>query len=214
MLMRNNTVLGALILLAAQSLTACVMDAEGDDPLLLDEGDLVGEQSQELGEFSCTSSAVSLSQPDGAALTFQYPRCSYATTAATSMDGTYDQSLCPNQFVTEVRSVNGLPFTAFVEAIPASTITSQSACEGIAVHGAAWGLSGNNWVNLGSVSFAGTWHPASCGPLLCFPAYCDLSQSIVSTSGFSKVRVTGWAAALFLFKGRVRTGVSGGPGPC
>lgn len=221
MLTVNKLLLGAGLLFATQSLAACVMGMEEDGSLALEEEGAsasasasIDQRAQELGESTCTSWWVNLNQPDGAKVTFQYPRCSYATSSATSIDNSYDQSLCPDQFVTEVREVNDRPFTAFVEAVPDSAPSSESECEGIAVYGKAWGHNGSSWVDLGSIDFAGTWHPASCGPIFCLPAYCDLSESIVSASGYDKVRVAGWSAALFLFKGRVETGVTGGPGPC
>jgi hypothetical protein len=205
--------LSPLILLAAiPSLVAC--GAPADEELASPEAEAIQSQEQALYE-SCTDSAVSLVQPDGAVVTFQYPNCSYADSAATSIDGTYDQPLCANKFVTEVRQVNSLPFTAFVEAVPASEITTQSACEGIAITGYAWGDSGRAWTALGNITTAGVWHPASCGPLFCVPASCQLGFNIASRSGgFYRVRVAGFAAALGVFKGRVRTGVHAGPGPC
>ena len=208
-------IISPLIALAAtQLLAACGPVTEEEE--LPPEAKAVESQTQALYE-SCTDSAVSLAQPDGAAVTFQYPNCSYADSAATSVDGTYDQTLCPNKFVTEVRQVNGLWFEPFVEAVPASTITTQSACEGIAIAGYAWGLSSttNTWTSLGTVSTAGIWHPQSCGGLFCFPAYCQLRFSFPTVNGgYSKVRVAGLAAALGIFKGRVKTGVWSGPGPC
>jgi hypothetical protein len=202
----KHRLLGTVILLCMQSLIGCAAQPEPDP--------IVAEQPQELNEFSCTSSGVSLAQPNGAAVNMQYPNCSIVDSAATSNDGTYDQSLCPNQFVTEVRQANNHPFTAFVEAVAASTITSQSVCNGILVNGAAWGFNGTSWVTLGTVQSAGVWHPASCGPLFCFPASCQLRFNIASGSGYSKVRIAGFAAALAIFKGRVTTGVRAGPGPC
>ena len=137
-----------------------------------------------------------------------------ADSATTSVDGTYDQPLCPNKFVTEVRQVNGHWFQPFVEAVPASTITTESACTGIAITGYAWGFNGSSWVSLGSVSSTGVWHPTSCG-MFCIPAYCQLRFSLPSVSGgYSKVRVAGFAAARGIFKGRVTSGVRSGGGPC
>lgn len=194
------------------TLVACGVPME--DEQLSPETEAVASQEQALYE-SCTDSTASLSQPDGAAVTFQYPNCSYADSAATSTNSTYDQPLCANKFLTEVRQVNGRPFTAFVEAVPASAITTQSACEGLAITGYAWGDTGSGWTSLGSVSTTGVWHPGSCGPLFCFPASCQVRFDIASRSGgFTRVRVAGFAAALGIFKGIVRTGVHAGPGPC
>lgn len=180
----------------------------------LEEAQETGAVAQELSS-SCTSSAVSLVQPDGKAVAFQYPNCSIADSAADSVDATYDQELCPNRFVTEVQGVNNRSFTAFVELLPANgTQFTQSSCEGQVISGTAWGYAGTAWTELGSVSSAGIWHPASCGELLCLPATCQVRFNIASASGYSKVRVAGSAAALGLFKGRVRTGVRAGPGPC
>jgi hypothetical protein len=203
--------LPSLILLAAtQLLAAC--GAPTEEEQLLTQDELLETREQALYE-SCTDSAVSLAQPDGAAVTFYSPNCGYADSAATSNDGTYDQPLCANKFVTEVQQVNGRPFQAFVEAVPASTITTESACEGIAITGYAWGYNGS-WVSLGSVSTTGIWHPAVCNGL-CWPAYCSLRFNVGGqVSGYSKVRVTGFAAALGIFKGRVKSGVHAGPGPC
>lgn len=199
-----------MMLAAACFLAAC--GTEQEEAQLSPEA--VESQEQALYE-SCTDSAVSLVQPDGAAVNLQYPNCSYADSAATSIDGTYDQPLCANKFVTEVRQVNGVWTEPFVEAVPASAITSQSSCEGIAITGYAWGLTGRGWVSMGSVSTTGVWHPASCGGLFCFPAYCQLRFKVgAGGSGYSKVRVAGFAAALGIFKGRVKTGVRAGPGPC
>ena len=185
-----------------------------DEELLPSQEGTVASQTQGLYE-SCTDSAVSLVQPDGAAVNLYYTNCSYADSAATSVDGTYDQPLCPNKFVTEVREVNDRGFQPFVEAVPASTITTESACTGIAITGYAWGFTGRSWMSLGSVSSTGIWHPAFCGPLLCLPAYCQLQFNMPSVSGgYSKVRVAGFAAALGIFKGRVTCGVHSGPGPC
>lgn len=210
----KRTISPLIVLAATQLLVACgpATEEEGLPP----EAESLETQTQALYE-SCTDPAVSLAQPDGAAVTFQFPNCSYADSAATSVDGTYDQTLCPNKFVTEVRQVNNLWFQPFVEAIPASTITTQSSCEGIAIVGYAWGLSSttNTWTSLGTVNTAGIWHPASCSGMFCFPAYCQLRFSFPTQStGYSKVRVAGLAAALGVFKGRVRTGVYSGPGPC
>ncbi len=164
---------------------------------------------------SCTDSGVSLAQPDGAAVNLQYPNCSYADSAAASIDASYDQSLCPNKFVTEVRQVNSRFVQPFVEAIPASEITTESVCEGVAITGYAWGLGASGWTSMGSVSTTGVWHPGSCGPLFCVPASCQLRFNVGSGgAGYSKVRVAGFAAALGIFKGRVRTGVRSGGGPC
>lgn len=204
-----------LILLAVTHLLAACGPAAEEDPLL-SEAESVESQTQALSE-SCTGSAVSLVQPDGAAVTFQYPRCSYADSAATSVDGSYDQTLCPNKFVTEIRQVNSRGFEPFVEAVPASAITTESACESIAITGYAWGLNSttNTWVSLGTVSTPGVWHPGWCGDLFCIPASCQLRFSFPAVSGgYSKVRVAGFAAAFGVFKGRVRTGVHSGPGPC
>ncbi len=203
-----------IVLVATQLLAACgpAMEEEGLPP----EAEALESQTQALYE-SCTSSSVSLAQPDGAAVTFQYPHCSYGDSAATSVDGSYDQTLCPNKFVTEVRQVNGLHFEPFVEAVPASPITTESACEGIAILGYAWGFNSraNTWTSLGTVNTAGIWHPASCSGIFCFPASCQLRFAFPQVSGgYSKVRVAGFAAALAIFKGRVRTGVWSGPGPC
>src|SRR4051812_18354884 len=140
----------ALILLATTRLLTACGPASEEGPLSAGS-ETVESQTQALYE-SCTDSAVSLVQPDGAAVTFQYPHCSYADSAATSVDGTYDQTLCANKFVTEVQAVNGLPFTPFVELVPASEVTTQSACEGAAITGYAWGYAGRlGWVSLGSV---------------------------------------------------------------
>jgi hypothetical protein len=204
----------ALILLATtRLLTACGPASEQET--LPAESDAMESQTQALYE-SCTDSTLSLVQPDGAAVAFQYPNCSYADSAATSVDGTYDQPLCANKFVTEVQAVNGLPFTPFVELVPASEVTTQSACEGVAITGYAWGYAGRlGWVSLGSVVTNGIWHPQSCGGLFCFPAYCQLRFDIgTGASGYSKVRVAGFGAALGIFKARVKTGVHAGPGPC
>ncbi|SET01588.1 hypothetical protein [Stigmatella erecta] len=134
--------------------------------------------------------------------------------AASSPDGTYDQTLCPNHFVTEVRAVNNRPFTAFVEFLPASTVDTQSVCEGQAISGTAWGYNGTAWTQLGSISTTGVWHPGGCGGLFCEPSTCQVRFNIASASGYSKVRVAGSAAALGLFKGRVRTGVWTSTVPC
>jgi hypothetical protein len=182
----------------------------------MEEEQAVESQAQALYE-SCTDSAVSLVQPDGAAVTFQYPNCGYAESAATSTDGSYDQPLCTHKFVTEVRQISGQYFDAFVEAVPASAITTESACESIAITGYAWGFAGRGWTSLGEVSTTGTWYPASCTGMFCFPAYCSLRVDVASVSSghyYSKVRVAGMAAAFGAFKGRVRTGVYSGPGPC
>jgi len=202
----KHGLLATMIALWIPSLGGCAAEPEPQPPL--------AEQPEALNEFSCTNNGVSLAQPDGAAVTMQFPHCSIADSAATSSDGSYDQPLCPNQFVTEVRQANGLPFTAFVEGVPASTITTQSACTGVLINGAAWGFNGASWVSLGTVQFTGIWHPASCGDLFCFPASCQLRFNIASGSGYTKVRVAGFAAALAIFKGRVRAGVRAGPGPC
>ena len=203
---------------SALALSGCLVDADSqaleEELGELDESFADGEFETE-GVESCVDPAVSLAQPDGAAVNLQYPNCGYADISAISIDGTYDQPLCPHKFVTEVRQVNNRAFQPFVEAIPASTITTESACEGIAITGNAWGFDGTSWDPLGSISTTGVWHPAVCGGLFCFPAYCQLRFTFPSVSGgYSKVRVAGFAAALGIFKGRVETGVHGGPGPC
>jgi hypothetical protein len=209
--------------MSALALSGCLADADSD-VLEEDVGEVEAEQLAAQGvagdgytqeSVSCTDPAVSLVQPDGAAVNLQYPNCGIADISATSVDGTYDQPLCTHKFVTEVRQVNNQAFQPFVEAIPASTITNESACEGIAITGNAWGFNGSSWVPLGSLSTTGIWHPQVCGGLFCFPAFCQLRFAFPSVSGgYSKVRVAGFAAALAIFKGRVETGVHGGPGPC
>jgi hypothetical protein len=211
--------------LSALALSGCLVDPDGEvfeedmsevdeDMGEVDEAIAAGEFQTE-GVETCIDPGVSLIQPDGAAVNLVYPNCGFADISATSTNGTYDQPLCPNRFVTEVRQVNNRAFQPFVEAIPASTITTESACEGIAVTGNAWGFNGSSWASLGSISTAGIWHPAACGGLFCFPAYCQLRFAFPSvSSGYTKVRVAGFAAALGIFKGRVETGVHGGPGPC
>lgn len=205
--------LSPMILFAAtQLLAACGVPMEEEQSPFQDEA--VQTQEQAISE-SCTNSAVSLAQPDGAAVTFRDADCGYENSAATSIDGSYDQPLCSHSFVTEVQQVNGRSFTAFVEAVPATTDVTEYACGGVLITGKAWGYNGSSWVSLGSVSTTGVWHPESCGDLFCFPAYCQLSFSIGNMrSGYSKVRVAGFAAALGVFKGRVRTGVFAGPGSC
>lgn len=201
-----------LMLATSQLLMACGPALEGEP--LPAESEEVGGQTQALYD-SCTDSAVSLLQPDGAAVTYVSPNCSYTDSAATSVDGSYDQTLCPNKFVTEVRQVNGQFFQPFVELVPASEVTTQNACEGAAITGYAWGLSGTTWSSLGNISTNGVWHPASCNGLFCLPASCQLRFDIGSgRSGFSKVRVAGFGAALGIFKARVKTGVRAGHGPC
>lgn len=205
-------ILSPLILVGAQLLAAC--GATTQDEQTSPQAGVVQVASQRQALDTCTDSGVTLAQPDGAAIAFQYPNCSYADSAATSIDGSYDQPLCPNKFVTEIQQVYGRPFSAFVEAIPATSSITESACNGVAIVGTAWGYNGT-WVTLGSVSTTGIWHPASCSGFLCFPAYCQLRFNIANVSGgYSKVRVAGLAAALGVFKGRVKTGVSAGPGPC
>jgi hypothetical protein len=200
----------AWILFASlHTLVACTVPMEEDEEEL-------STDTQADTQNSCTDSSVSLLQPNGAAVNFQYPRCSFADSAATSTSYTYDQPLCRNKFVTEVRQVNGRAFTPFVEVVPPAPITAQNVCEAIVIVGEAWGdTSNNNWTSLGSITTVGVWHPAACGPFLCIPASCQLRFNISSSKiGFTRVRVAGFGASLGLFKGIVRTGVNGGPGPC
>lgn len=200
-------------LLAAQLLAACGIPTEEEQLTSQDEVIQAEGPLQALSD-TCTDSRVSLAQPDGAAVNLYYPNCGYANSAATSNDSSYDQPLCTNKFVTEVRQVNGRWFSAFVEAIPATTDITESACKGIAITGSAWGYNGT-WVPLGNLSTTGVWHPASCNPLFCLPASCQLRFEFATAyGGYSKVRVAGFAAALGIFKGRVRTGVYSGGGPC
>lgn len=173
-----------------------------------------GAVAQELTS-TCTSSAVSLSQPYGQAVTFQYPICSVTDSAAKSDSTSYGQELCPNHFVTEVQGINNRPFTAFVELVPSpGTQFTQGSCEGQVITGTAWGYSGSTWTELGSISSNGVWHPGGCGGLFCVPASCQVRFNIANASGYSKARVAGFGAALGVFKGIIRTGVQAGPGPC
>lgn len=200
------------LLLASSLLAACgVPQDEAPSSPVSDES--LARNAQAVDD-SCVDSGVTLAQPDGAVVAFSLPHCSYANFSATSVDGTYDQPLCPHHFVTEVQNINGNAVQPFVEAIPAGTMT-ESACKGVAILGSAWGYRNGAWVALGSVNTTGIWHPAVTGPIFSFPAYCQLSFNIGSSvSGYTKVRVTGLAAALGIFPGRVSTGVSGGNGPC
>jgi hypothetical protein len=165
---------------------------------------------------SCTDSGVSLAQPDGAAVNFYYPGCGLGVSAAASVDSTYDQPLCPHQFVTEVRAVNNRPFIAFAEMILADNVEmTRSVCEGQAITATAWGYSGGTWTEVGSLSTTGIWHESGCDVGgSCYSSRCELYFMFTSGSGYSKVRVAGFAAALGIFKGRVRTGVLAAPGAC
>ena len=200
-----------LMLATSQLLMACGPALEGEP--LPAESEEVGGQTQALYD-SCTDSAVSLLQPDGAAVTYVSPNCSYTDSAATSVDGSYDQTLCPNKFVTEVRQVNGQFFQPFVELVPASEVTTQNACEGAAITGYAWGLSGTTWSSLGNISTNGVWHPASCTVVLpprLVPAPVRHWQWAQWLQQGARGRLR---AALGIFKARVKTGVRAGHGPC
>ncbi|MDC0713284.1 hypothetical protein POL68_32780 [Stigmatella sp. ncwal1] len=213
---RNTVRSGAVLLAAVQLLAGCGTEVEGE-PFAPDDSAEVLGSSEQAALSTCTDSGVSLVQPDGAAVTFQYPSCSFADSAATATDGTYDQPLCANRFVTEVRAVNNRPFSAFVELVPvANANITESVCESQAILGTAWGFNGRGWIQLGEVSTAGVWHDNSgCTGPICLPSSCQFRFTIASVSGgYTKVRVAGLAAALGVFKGRVRTGVHAGPGPC
>ncbi|ADO69322.1 hypothetical protein [Stigmatella aurantiaca] len=213
---RNTVRSGAVLLVAVQLLVGCGTETQGESLSPGDSSEELGS-SEQAAVSTCIDSGVSLVQPDGAAVTFQYPSCSFADSAATSLDGTYDQPLCTHRFVTEVRTVNNRPFSAFVELIPAPNATiTESTCEGQAIAGTAWGFNGRGWVQLGEISTAGVWHDNSgCTGPICLPSYCQFRFTIANVSGgYTKVRVAGLAAALGVFKGRVRTGVHAGPGPC
>ncbi|SEU35534.1 hypothetical protein [Stigmatella erecta] len=214
---RNTVRSGAVLVVAVQLLAGCGAEGEGEPLPPGDSTEVLGS-SEQAAASTCTGSGVSLVQPDGAAVNFQYPSCSFADSAAASVDGTYDQPACTHRFVTEVRGVNNRPFSAFVELLPvAGANITQSACEGQAIVGTAWGLNGLGWwVQLGEVSTTGIWHDSSgCTGPICLPSSCQFRFTIANVSGgYSKVRVAGMAAALGVFKGRVRTGVHAGPGPC
>ena len=201
------------LLFAASFATACggPLEEEPQSAAVVDES--IASQEQGMDE-SCIGSGVVLAQPDGASVSAVFPHCSYADMAAASNDGTYDQTSCPRRFVTEVTGLNGNYAQPFVEAIPATSSITENGCKGVAIVGAAFGYKNGTWFSLGSVSTAGIWHPATTGPIR-FPAFCQLRFNIgTGVSGYSKVRVTGLAAALAIFPGRVRTGVRIGNGPC
>jgi hypothetical protein len=207
--MRLST--SAAFLFAASLATACGGPMEEEAPAV-DES--LASQEQGIDE-SCVGAGVVLAQPDGAVVSAVIPRCSWADQAATSNDGTYDQTACPNRFVTEVTGLNaGVGAQPFVQAIPASANVTESACKSVLVSGAAFGFKNGFWYNLGSVSTAGVWYPGSSGPIY-LPPGCQLRFNIGSNvSGYSKIRVTGIGAALGAFKMKVRTGVNYGNGPC
>lgn len=201
----------AAFLFVASLTAACGGPLEEERAGTTDES--VASQEQGLDE-SCTGSGVVLAQPSGASVAAYMPSCSIRDFAATSNDGSYNQTTCPNRFVTEVTGLNGWFAMPFIEAIPATTNITESGCKGIAITGAAFGYKNGGWYPLGSVTTAGIWHPETPGPIV-FGAYCQLRFNVgTGASGYTKVRVTGLAAALGVFKGRVRTGVSFGNGPC
>jgi hypothetical protein len=200
----------AAFLFAASLATACGGPLEEETPGAEVVDESIASQEQGIDE-SCVGSDVVLAQPDGAIVTAVFPHCSYADASAASNDGTYDQPSCPHRFVTEVTGLGGAYVQPFVEVIPATSNVTESACKGIAISGAAFGFKSGFWYAMGSVSTTGTWYPAS--PF--WPAYCSLRVNIgTGGSSYSKVRVTGLGAALGVFKGRVRTGVRLGNGPC
>jgi hypothetical protein len=201
-----------LLLLATQLLVACGPERDEAQHPPGDETDPLGQHEQ-AASFSCTSSSVSLVQPNGAVRVIYDSRPRDGDIMGRSDDATYDQALCPHNFVTEVQQVKGREFYAFVEAVPASSNITESACRAIAITGSAWGFKGTGWTPLGDLTTAGVWHPATCNSL-CFPAYCQLRFTIAyrsSGNGFSKVRVAGNAAVFGVFKTRVQTGLSVAP---
>ncbi|ADO74722.1 hypothetical protein [Stigmatella aurantiaca] len=79
----------------------------------------------------------------------------------------------------------------------------------------AWGYSGSTWTEVGSLSTAGIWHEGGCDVGgSCSSSRCELYFMFTSGSGYSQVRVAGFAASLGIFKGRVRPGVLAAPGAC
>ncbi|RKH74752.1 hypothetical protein [Corallococcus aberystwythensis] len=200
----------AALLFAASLATACGGPLEEETATSDVAEESLASQEQDLDE-SCVGSDVVLAQPDGAVVTAVFPHCSYADASAASNDGTYDQPSCPHRFVTEVTGLGGNYAQPFVEVIPATSNVTESACKGIAISGSAFGYKNGVWFGLGSVTTTGTWYPAT----LFWPAHCSLRVNIgTGGSGYSKMRVTGLGAALGVFKGRVRTGVRIGNGPC
>jgi hypothetical protein len=114
-----------------------------------------------------------------------------------------------------VINLNGVYAQPFVQAIPASTNVTESACKSTAIVGSAFGYKNGVWYSLGSITTAGVWYPGSSGPIINLPPSCQLRFNIgTGGSGYSKIRVTGLAAALAAFPFRVRTGVNIGNGPC
>jgi hypothetical protein len=200
----------AAFLFAASLATACGGPME--EAAAVDES--LASQEQGVDE-SCVGSDVVLAQPNGAVVNAVYPRCSFADQYATSNGSNYDQPACPHRFVTEVTGLySNVAARPFVEAIPATSNVTESACKSALISGAAFGFKNGVWYTLGNVSTAGVWHPAGTGPIS-FPAYCQLRFDIgPSVSGYSKIRVTGIGAALGAFKMKVRTGIWYGNGPC
>ncbi|AFE05971.1 hypothetical protein COCOR_04700 [Corallococcus coralloides DSM 2259] len=202
----------AALVFAASLATACGGPLE-EAPRTADADvaeESIASQEQAIDE-SCVNSTVVLAQPDGAAVTAVFPTCGYQDASAASTDGSYDQTECPHRFVTEVTGLAGNFAQPFVEVIPASTV-NESACKGVAIGGAAFGYKNGAWYGLGSVTTTGTWIP----PGLFFPnGFCVLRFNIGSGgTGYSKMRVTGFGAALGVFKTRVRTGVRLGTSSC
>lgn len=199
----------AAFVFAASLATACGGPLEEEARQVADES--IASQEQGIDE-SCVSPNVVLAQPDGASVTAVFPSCGYQDASAASNDGSYDQPDCPNRFVTEVTGLAGNFAQPFVEVIPASSNVTESACKSVAIGGAAFGYKNGAWYGLGSVSTTGNWIP----PGLFFPnGLCILRFNIGSGgTGYSKLRVTGYGAALGAFKTRVRTGVRLGTSSC
>ncbi|MBN8228107.1 hypothetical protein JYK02_11370 [Corallococcus macrosporus] len=202
----------AAFVFAASLATACggpLEEAQVDDSSVADES--IASQEQGMDE-SCVNPGVVLAQPDGAAVTAVHPSCGYLDAAAASNDSSYDQTDCPNRFVTEVSGLGGKFAQPFVEVIPASSNVGESACKGVAIIGSAFGYKNSLWYSMGSVTTTGNWIP----PGVFFPnGLCILRVNIGSGgTGYSKIRVTGVGAALGAFKTRVRTGVRLGTSSC
>ena len=197
----------AALLFAASLATACGGPLEDDAPLPGQAGD-VATTSDELVVFPppvipCITSSTVLAQPDGETVPYVWNcrRTGFVPTYATSVDATYHQTSCANQFVVDVTNIGGRLAKPFVEAVPSPYPATQSACNALSVTGYAWAIPSTTWEYLGTVTGTGSWTPAIPG----VPGYCRLRYYIPGSSGYSTVRVSGTATSNGV-KIRVRAG--------
>lgn len=204
----------ALVLTACATLTGCAVDP---DAALESDVQLLGEAAcATVSRFPFNGLAVNGRSQTAPAI----PACGLTTVTATSPNASYSNSGCLNQFISEVRGINGQPLSAVVR-WPGNTLTSSGACGSAAMGVALYGrLANGSWVKVGQTRLVGQWVPASSG-LINTPAYCNFVPgagegplpSLAAGHPYNAVRAVGYAIG-FLIPQPVTLGVTFGTGPC